>query len=84
MSKEIKKPKHELKRFKFPIDLIEFPIKYSKDVITKKDDKDNKTLEMHLEGRYGPYHIETPRIYKIMDIRSRQITPCCHYTIILS
>lgn len=59
-----------LKRFKFPIDLIEFPIKYSKEVKIKKDDKEDKTLEVYLEGRYGPYHIETPRKYKLMDIRT--------------
>jgi len=59
-----------MKIFKFPRDLIEFPIKYNKEVITKKDDKGNKTLEMYLERRYGPYHIETPRKYKLMDIRT--------------
>jgi len=41
MSKEIKTPKHKLKKFKFPIDLIEFPIKYSKEVITK----DNRIIK---------------------------------------
>jgi len=35
----MKKTKNkELKRFKFPIDLIEFPIKYSKEAIAEKDD----------------------------------------------
>ncbi len=33
----MKKTKNkELKRFKFPIDLIEFPVKYSKQAVTKK------------------------------------------------
>jgi len=59
-----------IKKFKFPIDLIEFPIKYSKEAITKKDDEGKSTLEVYLKGRYGPYHIETPRKYKLMDIRT--------------
>ncbi|GAH65420.1 unnamed protein product [marine sediment metagenome] len=28
--------KYKLKKFKFPIDLLEFPIKYSKQAVTKK------------------------------------------------
>lgn len=32
MSKEINSPKHKPKKFKFPIDLIKFPIKYSNDL----------------------------------------------------
>ncbi|MBA7493089.1 hypothetical protein ES702_03644 [subsurface metagenome] len=59
-----------IKKFKFPIDLIEFPIKYSEDAVTKKDDEGKRTLEVYLKGKYGPYHIETPRKYKLMDIRT--------------
>lgn len=64
----MKKTKNkELKRFKFPIDLIEFPVKYSEGAITKKDDKGKNKLELYSKGRYSSYHIETPRKYKLMD-----------------
>jgi len=33
---EEKNRNYKLKKFKFPIDLIEFPIKYSKQAVTKK------------------------------------------------
>ncbi len=57
-----------MKRFKFPIDLIELPIKYSNDLKVLKGKE--KLLEFYLEGRYGPYYIDTPRKYKLMDIRT--------------
>ncbi|MGB3346789.1 MAG: hypothetical protein WBA71_06035 [Candidatus Humimicrobiia bacterium] len=47
----MKKTKNkELKKFKFPIDLIEFPIKYSNDLKVLKVKE--KLLEFYLEGRY--------------------------------
>ena len=63
MKEKIKKFK--LKKFKFPIDLIEFPIKYSNDLKVLKGKE--KLLEFYLEGRYVPYYIDAPRKYKIMD-----------------
>jgi len=42
--------KKEIERFKFPIDLIESPIKYSNDLKVLKGKE--KLLELYLEGRY--------------------------------
>ncbi|MBA7490746.1 hypothetical protein ES702_01289 [subsurface metagenome] len=63
-----KRRKYKLKKFKFPIDLIEFPIKYS--TVLKVLKGKEKLLEFYLEGRYGPYYIDAPRKYKLMDIRT--------------
>ncbi|MBA7493486.1 hypothetical protein ES702_04045 [subsurface metagenome] len=40
----------ELKKFKFLMDLIEFPIKFSNDLKVLKEKE--KLLEFYLEGRY--------------------------------
>lgn len=68
--KEIEIPKYKLKKSKFPIDLIDFPIKKTKDFIKTVDEEGKDTLELYLKGRYGKYHIVTPRQYKLMDIRT--------------
>jgi len=68
LSKEIKTPKYEIQKFKFPIDLIDYPIKKTKDfkIINKKG---KSTLELFLSGYYGEYLIKTFREFKIMDYR---------------
>jgi len=63
-----KRRKYKLKKFKFPIDLIEFPIKYS--TVLKVLKGKEKLLEFYLEGRHGSYYIDTPRKYKLMGIRT--------------
>jgi len=45
-----KKQKYKLKKFKFPIDLSEFLIKYSNDLKVLKGKE--KLLESDVEGRY--------------------------------
>lgn len=47
---EIKKRNYKLKKFKFPIDLIEFTIKYINDLKVLKGKE--ILLEFYLEGRY--------------------------------
>ena len=68
-SKEIKIPKYKIKKFKFPIDLIDYPLKKTKK-IKIINEKGKNTLELFLSGYYGEYHIEAPRKFKLMDYRT--------------
>ncbi|MBA7492297.1 hypothetical protein ES702_02846 [subsurface metagenome] len=69
-SKEIEIPKYKLKNSKFPIDLIEFPIKNSTKLEINKDKEGKDTIELYLSGYYGEYHIESSRNIKLMDYRT--------------
>lgn len=68
-SKEIETPNYSIKKFKFPIDLIEFPIKNSNKFI-KRQYEGASDIELYLKGNYGKYLIKSPREYRLMDIRT--------------
>ncbi|MBA7491740.1 hypothetical protein ES702_02288 [subsurface metagenome] len=65
---EIEIPKYEIKKFKFPIDLMEFSIKEPLHFIEVGYEEETSITAV-LEGLYGRYMIETTRAYKLMDLR---------------